>query len=739
MGAASSHDAITKGKYAEAIVDFDQALKLAPQDADALKWRGDSKRMEHKFAEAIVDFDQALKQSPQDAFALKWRGDSKRMEHKYAEAIVDFDQALKQSPQDAFALKCRGETKRMQGKYAEAIVDFDQALKLAPQDAFALTGRGETKRMQGKYAEAIVDFDQALKLAPQDAFVLKCRGETKCQQGKYAEAIVDFDQALCLESPQSEHKALWFYDRFLDLRSVSGQISRWSRWAIVGAGPVGLCLALSLAEYQMDVYLRGPPREPLITVYESRWLVPSEGGSWKRDPAVRARDQVVTVQDAAVQLFSEAVQTCFEGERVWLHSRNVPVAEIEDKLLRKVQEAPFSKYIRIEKSARLTQKEDQAEFIQGLPADFIVGADGAASLSRRAFPDKFVCPHSRGFNIEEQRIRLAETEDGCVHADHVLGIILQQDARPPQEQSLNVIFTLAQNVYLLNSQKGSKGFLNIRITKEEYDEIYRATGQRGCTFGNPIQLKLEESLDADDTYAFHKVKLPWLRRRIEEGLKLFGMRTEHMLGITGFQLMPAYVQSFCHVLPGGGRSDRQRVLLLAGDAAISHHFWPGRGLNTGLKSVKAIVRMLASPAAAEGLQRYNSFMTKLRVREMQGRSSSMMKESVQLGWGSQLLSNAADDLIAAAKCSEAMNRRNFLKNCKLWRDLFQSNPEWGHDPVTDNLLQRRIMTEVAKPKALELHLMVRSAFDNGPGRAAGWPTSRQGGREVDPADDEHWA
>ena len=136
--------------------------------------------------------------------------------------------------------------------------------------------------------------------------------------------------------------------------------------------------------------------------------------------------------------FSEAVQTCFEGERVWLHSRNVPVAEIEDKLLRKVQEAPFSKYIRIEKSARLTQKEDQAEFIQGLPADFIVAADGAASLSRRAFPDKFVCPHSRGFNIEEQRIRLADTEDGCVHADHVLGIILQQDARPPQEQSLNV-------------------------------------------------------------------------------------------------------------------------------------------------------------------------------------------------------------------------------------------------------------------------------------------------------------
>ena len=636
--------------------------------------------------------------------------------------------------QDAFSLSCRGEAKRMQGKYAEAIVDFDQALKLAPQDAFSLKFRGEAKRMQGKYAEAIVDFDQALKLAPQDAFSLKCRGEAKCEQGKYAEAIVDFEHAAKLEpesreSPQSQPEAGWFYNQFLDLRSASGKTPRWSRWAIVGAGPVGLCLALSLANYEMDAGLaEPPPRQPLITVYESRWLVPSEGGGWKRNPAVRARDQVVTLQDAVVQLFSEAVQTCFEGERVWLHSRNVPVAEIEDKLLRKAQEAPFSRYIRIEKSERLTRREDQAEFIQALPADFIVAADGAASLSRRAFPNKFVCPHSRGFSIEEQRIRLAETEDGYAHADHVLGIILQQDAHPPQEQSLNVIFTLAQNVYLLNSQKGSKGFLNIRVTKEEYDEIYRATGQRGCSFGSPIQLKLEESLDADDVNAFHKVKLPWLRRRIEEGLKLFGMRTEHMLGITGFQLMPAYVQNFCHVLPKAGPAEHQRVLLLAGGAAISHHFWPGRGLNTGLKSAKAIVHMLKSPTVAEGLQRYNSFMTKLRVREMQGRSGSMMPKSLQLDWGSQLLSNTTNGLmqmLSAAKTSEATNRDSFLKTCKLWRDFLERQPGWSHDPVTDDLLQTRIMTAVAKPKALELHMMVRSAFDNGPGRAAGWPTSRQ--------------
>ena len=35
--------------------------------------------------------------------------------------------------------------------------------------------------------------------------------------------------------------------------------------------------------------------------------------------------------------------------------------------------------------------------------------------------------------------------------------------------------------------------------------------------------------------------------------------------------------------------------------------------------------------------------------------------------------------------------------------------------------------------------MTHSACDNGPGRARGWPTSQQGGPEVNPADPRFWA
>eukprot|EP00435_Cladocopium_sp_Y103_P030593 s2069_g7.t1 len=517
----------------------------------------------------------------------------------------------------------------------------------------------------------------------------------------------------------------------------------------------------------------------------------------------RARDQVVTLQDPVVKLLSPNVQTAFEGEKVWLHSRNVPIAEIEERLLQKAQQAPYNKYICIHQCQPFSDEQQQAGWIKGLDAHFVVAADGAASLSRRAFPDAFVYRSAEGVNRDGQLIRLGETAADFDEADYALGIALKPDYRPPQKQALNVVLTLAQNVYLLNSQEGSRGFLNIRITKEEYNAVFRATGNRGCPFGSPIRLFREEEIHliTDDQTNKIKVELPWLKRRIEEGLKLFGM------------LRPSYAQFFYHVLPSTS-STASKVLLLAGDAAISHHFWPGRGLNTGLKSAAAIVKMWCQggPQAtvAEGLKKYNIFMDKLRQREMQGRSASMMRKKMRLPWGSMLLSRTSPETLQLEKMSvakEQWNRQKFLENCKLWRDFLQRSQGWPHARLTDRDLEEKIVHTVTRPKEfwlhisrsfeinprkqkfvfstfevrsfsfynykatfgwdvvvglrisaawnrhlripisippppffeeLELQLMVSSAFDNGPGRAAGWPTSKQGGAEVDPSDERHW-
>ena len=163
-------------------------------------------------------------------------------------------------------------------------------------------------------------------------------------------------------------------------------------------------------------------------------------------------------------------------------------------MLEKAQQPPCCNYIRIHKVQPSSDEEAHAQWLDSLDADVVVAADGAGSMCRRAFPHAFVNPDEDGANIEAQQIRLGETTEDFEEADFALGIALKPDARPPQSQAMNVVLTLAQNVYLLNSQEGSRGFLNIRITKEEYDEIFNATGQIGCTFGSPIRLFKEEDL-----------------------------------------------------------------------------------------------------------------------------------------------------------------------------------------------------------------------------------------------------
>ena len=158
------------------------------------------------------------------------------------------------------------------------------------------------------------------------------------------------------------------------------------------------------------------------------------------------------------------------------------------------QQPPFCNYIRIHKVEPSSDEQAHAEWLGRLDANVVVAADGAASMCRRAFQHAFIGPTMKGANIEAQQIRLGETTDDFDEADFALGIALKPDARPPQFQAMNVVLTLAQNVYLLNSREGSRGFLNIRITKEEYDNVFEATNRRGCTFGTPIGLFKEEDL-----------------------------------------------------------------------------------------------------------------------------------------------------------------------------------------------------------------------------------------------------
>jgi tetratricopeptide (TPR) repeat protein len=166
-----------KGDTNGALADFDRALELEPDLADAHLLRGKARRAKGNLdgaIEDIEDYEKAIELDPRltsnnrditQAFAN--RGFIRVNQLDLEGAIADFDKAIQVSPSDAESYIKRAEALLIKGNLADAITDFDKGIALNPRNSaasLAYAGRGFTRLLQGDEAEARKDFDKSIKL-----------------------------------------------------------------------------------------------------------------------------------------------------------------------------------------------------------------------------------------------------------------------------------------------------------------------------------------------------------------------------------------------------------------------------------------------------------------------------------------------------------------------------------------------------------------------------------------------
>jgi len=145
---------------------------------------------------AIAEYNEAIRLAPQNAFAYNLRGNAYFAQENYQQAIKDYTQAIRLNPKFAVAYSNRGNIYYELEEYKSAVSDYTEAIRIKPDDADFYFKRGDARDQSEDYSGAIADYTEAIRLKPDYTTAYYYRGISKSKQKDYQAAISDYSQAI---------------------------------------------------------------------------------------------------------------------------------------------------------------------------------------------------------------------------------------------------------------------------------------------------------------------------------------------------------------------------------------------------------------------------------------------------------------------------------------------------------------------------------------------------------------
>jgi tetratricopeptide (TPR) repeat protein len=144
-----------------------QAIRLDPKSAAALANRGIAYETKGDYARAVPDFDEAIRLQPGNADFWNSRCWARAVGgQQLQQALADCNEALRLAPRRADTLDSRAFVYLKLGDLGKSIADYDAALKLNPQFVSSLYGRGVAKQRKGDRTGANADIAAAKAIRP---------------------------------------------------------------------------------------------------------------------------------------------------------------------------------------------------------------------------------------------------------------------------------------------------------------------------------------------------------------------------------------------------------------------------------------------------------------------------------------------------------------------------------------------------------------------------------------------
>lgn len=194
-------------RYQDALNDYNRAVELKPEYAEAWKSKGTTLLGLKRYQDALDAYDKAIQIQPNYWEAWNGRGQALKYLQRYEEAIASFDSALKIQPNSLDAWNDKGNVQIQLQHYSEAITSFDKAIKIQSNYSPAWYKRGIALHNLHRYQEAVESYDKAVEYKPDSADSWYQQGNALINLQKYKEAVESYDKAVQF---QPNFQAVWY-------------------------------------------------------------------------------------------------------------------------------------------------------------------------------------------------------------------------------------------------------------------------------------------------------------------------------------------------------------------------------------------------------------------------------------------------------------------------------------------------------------------------------------------------
>lgn len=186
------------GELEAAVKDFDRAIELLPDFADAAVSRAECLDMMGRTETARPDYERARRLWAEHRTGAPDRSYVWRQHGRLSFEVESYELALERIKTGALPRLAVGNALLALGRADEALRAYEQALKIKEKDWALLALRGEALTALGRYRQAVASFTLSLRINPRAPETLSGRAIAHAAMGNIAKANADWRRQLDL-------------------------------------------------------------------------------------------------------------------------------------------------------------------------------------------------------------------------------------------------------------------------------------------------------------------------------------------------------------------------------------------------------------------------------------------------------------------------------------------------------------------------------------------------------------